>query len=177
MYSVTRATVTLIGVVLAGFLMWLGGRIYDVGPYYHRDRYWAYLALLALAGLVMALSQLLGGWTKWGWPRLAGKVFFFAFLPTLVLGGWVLAVYEPGNHWFATHLRSWSKDLHIHSIVTHLGVDSLPAIAFLIGLVFGFSFDTTGPRVKRSAAPDEEGGKPAVPEPEPAPRSGEPVKD
>ena len=106
MYAVTRATVTLIGAVLAGFLMWLAGRIY-VGPsYFHQDRYWAYVGLVALAGLAMALSQLLGGWTKWGWPRLSGKVFFFAFLPTLVLGGWVLAAFEPGNHWLGKHLTS-----------------------------------------------------------------------
>jgi hypothetical protein len=184
MYGVTRASVTLIGVVVTGFLMWLGGRIY-IGPnYFHRDRYWAYVGLLALAGLVMALSQLLGGWTKWGWPRVSGKVFVFAFVPTLILGGWVLAVYEPGNHWLAKHLRGWSDDLHIDSIVMRLGVISIPAIAFVIGLVFGFSFDTTGPRVRRSAPPEEKRAvedAPADPEPEPAPepapRSGTPDKD
>jgi hypothetical protein len=181
MYAATRAGVTLVAVLVCGFLMWLGSRIY-VGPnYQHRDRYWAYIGLLALSGLVMALSQLAGGWTKWGWPRLSGKVFFVAFLPTLILGGWVLAAYEPGNHWLAKHLRSWSADLHIRSIVVRLGVISLPAIAFLIGLVLGLSVDTTGPRVKKAAAPDEKrgDGEPVSPEPkpEPPPRSGEPAED
>jgi hypothetical protein len=182
MYALTRATVTLIAVVVTGFLMWLGGRIY-IGPnHFHRDRYWAYVGLLALAGLVMALGQLLGGWTKWGWPRVSGKVFAFAFVPTLILGGWVLAVYEPGNHWLAKHLRSWSDDLHVDSIVTYLGVISIPAVAFVIGLVFGFSFDTTGPRAKRSAPaeekrPVEDAPAGPEPEPEPAPRSGTPDKD
>jgi hypothetical protein len=170
--------VTLVGVVLAGFLIWIGGRIYDFANFGHRDKYWAYVGLLALAGLVMALSQLLGGWTKWGWPRLSGKVLMFAFLPTLILGGWVLAAYEPGGHWLGRNVQDWSEDIHIHSVLTRFAI-STPAIAFAIGLVFGFSLDTTGPRVKRSATPEEKPSEdaPAEPEPEPAPRTGQPTQE
>ena len=31
--------------------------------------------IVAGAGLTMALSQLFGGWTKWGWPRISAGVF------------------------------------------------------------------------------------------------------
>jgi hypothetical protein len=141
----------------------------------------------------MALSQLLGGWTKWGWPRMSIQVFLIAFVPTIVLGGWVLANFEPGAGWLAVHLRNWSSDIGVDSVVRRLGF-SAPAIAFLIGLVFGLSFDTTGPRVKPAAVVEKdreakngraedrrvhirEGGTPAAPQPEAVPRSGEPSKE
>jgi hypothetical protein len=40
---------------------------------------------------------------------------------------------------------NWSRDLGIFGAVADLG-NILPAIAFGIGLTFGFSFDTAGPR-------------------------------
>src|SRR4029077_9951612 len=98
--------------------------------------YWAAFGLVAVGGLGMALSQLLGGWTKWGWPRVSGHVFLVAFLPALVVGGWMLAAQEPGNYWLGRHVRSWSGDIGIDGLVTSLGV-MVPAIAFGIGAVFG----------------------------------------
>ena len=40
---------------------------------------------------------------------------------------------------------NWSRDLGIFGSVADLG-DILPAIAFGIGLTFGLSFDTAGPK-------------------------------
>ena len=203
MYGLTRSTLTLLGVAVAGLLLWLGSRVYVTsldlsGGVPGTGRYWGFMGLVALAGLVMALSQLLGGWTKWGWPRLSVPVLLLGFLPTLLLGAWVLAHFEPGAGWLPVHVRRWSDDIGVESFVQRLGF-SKEAIAFLIGLVFGFSFDTTGPRVKRAAVGEEapatkdgratddrrvhirEGATPAAPqpepEPEPAPRSGEPAKE
>jgi hypothetical protein len=153
MYGLTRATLTLIGVLVAGSLIWLSSRIFFPEPP-NTARYWTFAGLLAAAGLVIALSQLLGGWTKWGWPRVSMNVFLLAFVPTLILGGWVLAASEPGNgSWLATHTRTWSDDLGIRGFVRQLGYQT-SAIAFGIGLVFGLTFDTTGRRVVR--APDDE---------------------
>ena len=90
----------------------------------------------------MALSQILGGWTKWGWPRFSLGVFLIGFLPVLVAGGWVLLARQPAD-WMNT--SNWSRDLSIFGVVDDLG-NILPAIAFGIGLTFGFSFDTAGPR-------------------------------
>jgi hypothetical protein len=148
MYGLTRAATTLMGILVAGFLLWLGTQILPDGGDATSGEYWAALGLVAAAGLTMALSQLLGGWTKWGWPRVSAKVFLLGFLPALILGGWLLAAGDPGNSWFARHVGNWSDDIGIGGLVTDLEI-MLPAIAFGIGLVFGFTFDTTGPRVRK----------------------------
>ena len=106
MYGLTRATLTLIGVALAGVLLWLATAILpSTVSDASRGEYWAAFGLVALAGLAMALSQLLGGWTKWGWPRVSGNVFLLAFLPTLIAGGWILAGHEPESYWLGRHVR------------------------------------------------------------------------
>jgi hypothetical protein len=96
----------------------------------------------------MAFSQILGGWTKWGWPRLSGNVFLLAFIPVLVAAGWVLLATQPDANWFRDHVRGWSNDISIQGLVSDLG-DYISVLAFGIGLVFGFTFDTSGPAVER----------------------------
>ena len=146
MYGLTRATLTLIGVALAGVLLWLATAILpSTVSDASRGAYWAAFGLVALAGLAMALSQLLGGWTKWGWPRVSGNVFLLAFLPTLIAGGWILAGHEPESYWLGRHVRGWSSDIGVDGFVDSMGL-MIPAVAFGIGLVFGLTFDTTGPR-------------------------------
>src|SRR5918997_201739 len=97
--------------------------------------------LIGAAGLTMALSQILGGWTKWGWPRLSAGVFLLGFLPVLVAGGWVLLARQPADFF---NTSNWSRDLGLHGVVSDLG-ELLAAIAFGIGLTFGLCFDTSGP--------------------------------
>jgi MFS family permease len=153
MYGLTRATLTLIGAAAAGVLLWLATTfVPDSLADASRGGYWAAFGLVALGGLVMALSQLLGGWTKWGWPRVSSHVFLVGFVPTLIVGGWMLAAHEPQNYWLGRHVRSWSGDIGIDGLVDSLGL-MLPAIAFGIGLVFGLTFDTTGPRIPRRRKP------------------------
>jgi hypothetical protein len=149
MYGLTRGTATLIGAAVAGFLLWLAADAFDERAIFETDdaeRYWAAVGLLAAAGLVMALSQLLGGWTKWGWPRISGGVFLLGFLPALVAGGWVLLYLHPGDNRLAENVRDWSGDLGIETLVEDLGL-MFPAIAFALGLVLGLTLDTAGPRV------------------------------
>jgi len=154
MYHSTRAATTLVGAAVAGVLLWLATQTLSTNGTSSAGEYWAAVGLVALAGLTMALSQLLGGWTKWGWPRLAVRVFLIAFLPVLIVGGWMLAAGTPGDDWLGSHVRNWSGDLGIGGLVTDLGM-MVPAIAFGIGLVFGFTFDTTGPRVREAPATAE----------------------
>jgi hypothetical protein len=158
MYGLTRASLTLIGAAAAGVLLWLATTILpdDVSDA-TLGGYWAAFGLVALGGLAMALSQLLGGWTKWGWPRVSSHVFLVAFLPTLIVGGWMLAAHEPENYWLGRHVRSSSGDIGIDGLVESLGL-MIPAIAFGIGLVFGLTFDTTGPRIPRRMKPVPAGG-------------------
>jgi hypothetical protein len=148
MYGLTRATTTLIAAGVAGLLIWIATQIDDTTV----GGFWAVYGLIAGAGLVMALSQLLGGWTKWGWPQLSVKFFLLAFVPIAIASLWIVLAAEPGNGWFHRHVISWSGDIHIQGLVNDLK-EYVAVFAFGIGLVFGYSFDTTGPRTRADVAP------------------------
>lgn len=136
MIGVTRGIATLAGAAVAGVLLWFATQIGAESA----GGYWAAYGLIAAAGLAMALSQILGGWTKWGWPRFSLGVFLLGFLPVLAVGGWILLARQPADF---MNTSNWSRDLGVHALVLDLG-NILPAIAFAIGLVFGLSFDTAG---------------------------------
>src|ERR671937_1782351 len=146
--SSISATTTLIGAAVAGLLIWFGTQIND----HHVGGFWAVYGLIAGAGLVMALSQLLGGWTKWGMPRLSAPFFLLAFVPIAIVALWIVVAAEPGNAWLHRHVLSWSGDIHVRGLVNDLK-EYVPVFAFGIGLVFGYSFDTTGPRRAAAAPP------------------------
>jgi hypothetical protein len=147
MYGLTRGAMTLIGVIVAGFLIWLGVEPLS-GESTGKGEFWWAMLMCALAGFVIALSQLLGGWTKWGWPRISFNVFLLGFLPALIAGGWVLLYAQPGDGPLADDVRNWSDDLGIEGLMGDLAIGALP-IAFALGLVFGLTFDTTGPVARR----------------------------
>jgi hypothetical protein len=94
-------------------------------------------------------------------------VFLFAFLPALIVVGWILLFHEPVTTWFSRHVVSWSGDLGIDGFVNDLGA-MLPAIALGLGLVFGLSFDTAGPPRREPVPVDTYDGH-VVEEPPPAP--------
>jgi hypothetical protein len=172
MYGLTRGTITLLGAAVAGLLVWLATQVNDSS----NGGYWAVYGLIAAAGLVMAFSQILGGWTKWGWPRMSLNVFLLAFLPVLVAAGWVIVAHQPGGNWFRSHVLSWSSDIGILGLVRDL-TEYVAVLAFGVGLVFGFTFDTAGPAVhgafgrRRRAAAVPAGG--AAPPPEDRPTARE----
>lgn len=132
--GITRGFSTLIGAAVAGFLIWLAAQMGGGSA----GDYWATHGLVAAAGLTMALSQILGGWTKWGWPRLSLGVFLLGFLPVLLVGGWVLLARQPADFF---NTSNWSRDLGIFGVVGDVG-DLLAVVSFGIGLTFGFTFDT-----------------------------------
>ena len=163
MYGLTRGTMTLLGVAAAGALVWVASQIDDSS----NGGYWAVYGLIAAAGLTMALSQLLGGWTKWGMPRLSVNVFLLAFVPTLIAAGWVILATQPQANWFRDHVLAWSDDISIGGLVRDLG-EYVSVLAFGLGLVFGFTFDTSpqtayGPfgRRRRAATTPAGGAIPA----------------
>jgi hypothetical protein len=143
MYGTRRATTTLIAAGVAGLLLWLATQINDTS----RGGFWAVYGLIAGAGLVMALSQLLGGWTKFGWPRLSATFFVLAFVPIAIVSLWIVLAAEPGSAWLHRHIVSWSNNIHIDGLVSDLK-EYVAVFAFGIGLVFGYCFDTTGPRTR-----------------------------
>jgi hypothetical protein len=139
--SVVRALFTLAGVAVAGLLIWIASN-FDLGQ---TSEFWAIMGLLAGAGLALGLSQLLGGWTKWGVPRVSSAVLLFAWLPTLIAAGWILLATQPTGGWQQSRLESWSDTVGILGFVRDLGLFSA-AIALAFGVVTAFIFDTTGPR-------------------------------
>jgi hypothetical protein len=151
MFGLTRAVLTLLGVATAVVLVWLAAQIGDDST----ADYWALYALVASAGLGMALSQLLGGWTKWGWPRISIPVLLLGFLPAFVVAAWVVAAGQPDENWLQGHVVAWSDDLGLGGVVEDL-LDLAGPLAFLAGLTFGFAFDTSGRPAAREVAPPEE---------------------
>ncbi len=172
MYGMTRATTTLLAAGVAGLLIWIATQVDEKTL----GGFWAVYGLIAGAGLVMALSQLLGGWTKWGFPKLAVTVFLLAFVPIAIVSLWIVLAAEPGNSWFHRHVISWSGDIHVRGLVNDLK-QYVAVFAFGIGLTFGYSFDTTGPRRavpargERPAAAPVPVDRPATDEPTSAERA------
>jgi hypothetical protein len=143
--GLTRGATTLIGVAVAGFLVWWGASALPAEGDATIGEFWWAASLIAAAGLIVALSQLVGGWTKWGRPRISRNVLLVGFLPALIAGGWVVVAAESGDHWLGSHVRDWSRDIGLESVVEDL-VKVWPALAFGVGLVLGLAFDTAGPR-------------------------------
>ncbi len=136
-----RAIFTLVGVAAAGLLIWLA-QTFDLTS---ANGFWAAMGLIAAAGLALGLSQLFGGWTKWGLPVLSPGVFLLAFVPTAIVVAWILLATQPAGGWQQERLASWSSDIGVGGFVNDMG--TLPAaLAMGLGIVFAFTFDTTGPR-------------------------------
>jgi CubicO group peptidase (beta-lactamase class C family) len=150
-----RAFFTVIGVAAAGFLIWLA-TLFDLGE---TGEFWGAMGLVAAAGLALGLSQIFGGWTKWGIPVLSPGVFLLAFVPTAIIVGWILLSTQPEGGWQQSRLQGWSDDIGILGFVEDMGIFGA-ALALGLGLVLAFSFDTTGPRTRvvdrETAVPDED---------------------
>jgi hypothetical protein len=146
-----RAIFTLVGVAVAGLLIWLAST-FDLTS---TSEFWSAMGLIAAAGLALGLSQLFGGWTKWGIPVLSPGVFLLAFIPTLVVAGWVLLTAQPDGGWQHDRFAGWTDDLGISGFVDDLGVFPA-ALAMGVGVVLAFSFDTTGPRRREVVAREHE---------------------
>src|SRR6266571_3972512 len=144
MYGLTRATVTLIAAAIAGLLIWIATQIGDSS----NGEYWATYGVIAAAGLAMALSQLLGGWTKWGVPRVSISVFLSAFIPVAIAVLWIVIFHQPHHGLGRNHIRKWSNDIGIDGIVKDFK-EYVAVLSFGLGLVFGFTFDTAGPIARR----------------------------
>lgn len=138
MRGMSRAASTLLGAGVAGFLLWLAAQL----GRHTTGSYWAAYGIVAGAGLVVGMSQLRG---RDGHPP---ATFTLAFLPVLVVAGWILLAMEPSGNWFRDHVLAWSGDIHIRGIVEDLGT-WVGVLAFGIGLVFGFSLEPATLRRRR----------------------------
>jgi hypothetical protein len=137
LYDATRGLTTAAAAGGAGVLLWAATL---VGQRTDR-RFWAEMAIVAAAGLVIAISQVIGGWTKGLRLRVSPGTFMLAFLPVLIVVGWVLMASQPGNGWHEGTIVSWSKDASLMGLIHDLALWH-GVLAFGFGLVLGLSFDT-----------------------------------
>ncbi len=141
--GIVRALFTLAGVAGAGLLLWLA-QLFNLDE---ASGFWVAAGIVAAAGVALGLSQLFGGWTKWGWPTMSPMMFLLAFIPTLVVGGILLLAWQPDGG---------SGQEFANDVISTLGVGGLVdalepfmwVVPLVIGLVFSFTFDTTGPRTR-----------------------------
>jgi hypothetical protein len=137
----SRAGSTLLGAGVAGFLLWLAAQ-WSHGS---TGGYWAAYGVVAGAGLVLGISQLRG---RDGHP---GATIGLAFIPVLIVAGWVLLGAQPHPNWFRNHVLAWSGDIHVrgivHDLATWLGV-----LAFGIGAVLGIALEPRTMRRRREEA-------------------------
>jgi hypothetical protein len=141
MNGIARAGATLLGAAAAGVLLWLAAQI-------GRDStggYWAAYGVVAAAGLIFAVAQLRG---RNGNPP---AMLALAFLPVLVVGGWVLLALQPEGNWFKDHVLSWSGDIGILDVVQDVGT-WIGVIAFGIGYTLG-AVAEPAPRRRAVVAP------------------------
>jgi hypothetical protein len=133
----TRGLTTALAAGVAGLLLWVATQV-GVGTV---TRFWESMGIVAAAGLVLALSHVVGGWTKGLRVRLSPTTFLVGFLPVLVCIGWILLATQPGNGWHEGRIVSWSESIGIAGIVHDLGLWH-GVLAFGFGLVLGMCFDT-----------------------------------
>jgi hypothetical protein len=94
----------------------------------------------------------------------------------LIAAAGVVIAHQPDANWFRSHVLGWSDDIGILGLVRDL-TEYVAVLAFGVGLVFGFTFDTSGPATygpfgrRRRAAAIPAGG--AAPPPEDRPTARE----
>src|ERR1051325_8893531 len=110
LYDGTRGLTTAPAAGLAGLLLWVATLVGVQSV----TRFWEAMGIVAGAGLVLALAQVIGGWTKGGRVRLSPTTFLLAFLPVLVCVGWILMATQPGDGWHEGTVTSWSTSIGIN---------------------------------------------------------------
>jgi hypothetical protein len=136
MYDASRGLTLALAAALAGLGLWGATQI----GMQTTGRFWLSMAVVAGAGLLIALANHVGTWTKGLRLRMSPSTFALAFLPVLVCAGWILIATQPGNGWQEGRLDSWSNSIGIVGLVHSIGLWH-GVLAFAIGLMLGLSFD------------------------------------
>jgi hypothetical protein len=165
MYDASRGLTLALAAALAGLGLWGAS---EVGTQ-TTGRFWIAMAIVAGAGLVMALANHVGTWTKGLRMRVSPSTFVIAFLPVLVCVGWILLATQPGSGWQEGRLDHWSNSIGIMGLVKSVGLWH-GVLAFAFGLVLGLCFDgVPAPAVEEvpayAGATPAAAGPPAADEP------------
>jgi hypothetical protein len=136
MYDASRGLTLAFAAALAGLGLWGASQIgtQTIG------RFWIAMAVVGGAGLLLALANHVGTWTKGLRMRVSPGTFALAFLPVLVCVGWILIANQPGHGWQEGRIDSWSNSIGILGLVHSIGLWR-GALAFGFGLMLGLSLD------------------------------------
>jgi hypothetical protein len=136
MYDASRGLTLAFAAALAGLGLWGATQVGTQTT----GRFWIAMAIVGAAGLLIALANHVGTWTKGLRLRLSPGTFVLAFLPVLVCVGWILIASQPGHGWQEGRLDSWSNSIGILGAVHSIGLWH-GVLAFGFGLVLGLSLD------------------------------------
>jgi hypothetical protein len=161
LYDASRGLTLALAAALAGLGLWGATQI----GMQTTGRFWLSMLIVAGAGLVIALAGHVGTWTKGLRLRVSPSTFALAFLPVLVVAGWILVATQPGNGWQEGRLHSWSDSIGILGVVHSIGLWH-GVLAFAIGLMLGLSFDgIPAPAEEADVAPAYRRTAPAADDP------------
>jgi hypothetical protein len=136
MYDASRGLTLALAAALAGLALWGAAQIGTQTT----GRFWIAMAIVGAGGLLLALANHVGTWTKGLRLRMSPSTFALAFLPVLVCVGWILLANQPGSGWQEARIDSWSNSIGILGLVHSIGLWR-GVLAFGFGLVLGLSFD------------------------------------
>ena len=136
MYDASRGLTLAFAAALAGLSLWGATQV----GMQTAGRFWIALTIVGAAGLVLALANHVGTWTKGLRLRPSPGTFVFVFLPVLVCVGWILLASQPGTGWQEGRIDSWSTSIGIRGVVHSVGLWH-GVLAFGLGLVLGLSLD------------------------------------
>jgi hypothetical protein len=159
LYDASRGLTLALAAALAGLGLWGATQV----GMQTTGRFWLSMLIVAGAGLVIALAGHVGTWTKGLRLRVSPGTFILAFLPVLVVTGWILVATQPGTGWEEGRLHSWSTSIGIFGAVHSVGLWH-GVLAFGLGLMLGLSLDGV-PAAEVEAAPAYGRGMPAADEP------------
>ena len=137
LYDGTRGLTTFVLAGCAGLLLYVASRVGQQTT----GRFWAEMAIVAGAGLLLALPSIVGTWSNGLRLRLSPGTLVLGFLPALVCVGWILMASQPGRGWHEGTVASWSTDMGIIGVVHELALWH-GVLAFGFGLVLGLTLDT-----------------------------------
>ena len=148
MYDASRGLTLAFAAGLAGLGLWGAAQVGTQT----QERFWIAMAIVAAAGLLVALATHVGTWTKGLRLRLSPGTFVLAFLPVLVCVGWILIANQPGSGWQEGRIHSWSTTIGIAGAVHAIGLWK-GVLAFGLGLMLGLSLDGVPAEPKVEAPP------------------------
>jgi hypothetical protein len=151
LYDASRGLTLAFAAGLAGLGLWGASQVGTQTT----GRFWIAMAVVAGAGLLLALANHVGTWTKGLTLRMSPGTFVVAFLPALICVGWILIATQPGHGWQEGRLDSWSNSLGILGVVHSIGLWH-GVLAFAFGLMLGLSLDgVPAPATEAASAADE----------------------